>query len=125
MPGVGENGIDDLYKVKRPDVDFVVVEYKFVGDDAKVGSQRLKKTNDGLQGSESWILNSERIEKAVGRELAPDVERAVKQGRYETLVVTTRSDGSTVVEVLDAAGKPKPIDTSKIILPSVIDGGRK
>lgn len=29
MPGVGETGIDDLYKVNRPDVDYVVIEYKF------------------------------------------------------------------------------------------------
>ncbi|MGD7160120.1 DUF637 domain-containing protein, partial [Ralstonia pseudosolanacearum] len=28
-PGVGEAGIDDLYKVNKPGVDYVVVEYKF------------------------------------------------------------------------------------------------
>ncbi|RCS56441.1 hemagglutinin repeat-containing protein [Parvibium lacunae] len=118
MPGVGETGIDDLYKVNRPDVDYVTVEYKFVGDNKAKGSSRLGSTNDGKQGSESWVLGSGRLEKAVGdRTIAADVADSVKAGRVESWVVTTRSDGSTFVEVLDAAGKPKPIDTSKIILP--------
>jgi hypothetical protein len=26
---VGQNGIDDLYKVNKPGVDYVIVEYKF------------------------------------------------------------------------------------------------
>jgi filamentous hemagglutinin len=38
-------------------------------------------------------------------------------GRYETWVVTTRPDGATEIQVLDALGKPKPVDTSKILLP--------
>lgn len=27
---IGSKGIDDLYKVNEPDVDYVIVEYKFI-----------------------------------------------------------------------------------------------
>jgi filamentous hemagglutinin len=56
MPGVGETGIDDLYKVSRPDLDYIAVEYKFVGSDGKTGANALGMTADGLQGSSSWTL---------------------------------------------------------------------
>ncbi|HHV49774.1 MAG TPA: hypothetical protein GXX56_12590, partial [Rhodocyclaceae bacterium] len=126
MPGVGETGIDDLYKVSRPDVDYVFIEYKFVGTDAKTGAQALGKTNDGLQGSQSWLGGSNRIENAVGTKAEADrVRDAVDSGRIESWVVTTRPDGSTLVQVLDAQGKPKPTDTSKIILSGVSLSGAK
>lgn len=115
LQSIGTNGIDDLYKVNRPDVDYMVVEYKFVGSNTGKGSSNLGSTLDGRQGSESWTLGSDRLENAVGREIAPDVRRAVDAGRYETVVITTRPDGSTIVEVLDALGKPKAIDTSNIL----------
>ncbi|XHO07535.1 hypothetical protein ACEQUB_p00782 (plasmid) [Ralstonia syzygii] len=117
MPGIGEQGIDDLYKVNRADVDYVIIENKFVGQDPVTGSQRLGSTNDGRQGSTSWITSSDRLERSVGEELAPSVRRSVDAGRTETWVVTTRPDGSTEIQVLDSAGKPKPVDTSKILLP--------
>jgi len=50
---------------------------------------------------------------------ADAVRDAVKSGRIETLVVTTRPNGSTEIQILDAMGKPKPIDTSKIIPPNI------
>jgi filamentous hemagglutinin len=120
MQGQGSNGIDELYKVNRPDVDYVSIEYKFVGQDNKIGSQVLKNTNDGLQGSVGWMGGSGRIEKAVeSREEAAAVRDALRTNRVESWVVTVRPDGSTAVEVLDALGKPKPINQSKIILPQV------
>ncbi|MFN4065301.1 MAG: DUF637 domain-containing protein [Parazoarcus communis] len=115
MQGTGTTGIDDLYKVNRADVDYVVVEYKFVGSDTGKGSSNLGSTLDGKQGSESWIAGSGRLENAVGDDLASSVNSAMKTGRMETWVVTTRPDGSTVVEVLDSFGKPKSTDTSKIL----------
>ncbi|SDL39184.1 hemagglutinin repeat-containing protein [Pseudomonas indica] len=115
MPGIGETGIDDLYKVNRPDVDYVVIEYKFVGSETGKGSSRLGNTSDGRQGSESWTLGSGRLEKAVGENMVPDIEIAVRGSRVETWVVTTRPDGSTIVEVLDVLGKVKTIDTSRIL----------
>lgn len=60
-------------------------------------------------------MGSDRLSKAAGREVAADVELAIKAGRVESWVVSTRPDGSKVVEVLDSLGKPKSIDTSKII----------
>ena len=115
MPGVGETGIDDLYKVNRPDVDYVIIEHKFVGANGKTGAQSLGSTADGTQGSLSWVTGSGRLEKAVGEKSAPDIYKAIDQGRTETWVLTTRSDGSTSVQILDAMGRPKAIDTSKII----------
>jgi hypothetical protein len=119
MQGAGTNGIDELYKVSRPDVDYVNVEYKFVGDYKKKGSQVLGNTTDGTQGSTTWIGGSNRIEKAVGDDAAVAIKSALNNGRVESWVVTIRPDGSTSVQVLDALGKPKPIDTSKIILPKL------
>ena len=115
IPGVGETGIDDLFRVNRPDVDYVVIEYKFVGNNSTAGSQRLGNTADGRQGSESWTLGSGRLDQAVGNDNALMVESAVQAGRVETWVVTTRPNGSTEVEVLDALGRVKPVDTSSIL----------
>lgn len=117
MPTIGQQGIDDLYKVSRPDVDYVIIENKFVGQDAVTGADRLGSTNDGRQGSLSWITGSGRLQKAVGEENATKVENSIKAGRTETWVVTTRPDGSTEVQVLDSVGRPKAVDTSKILLP--------
>jgi filamentous hemagglutinin len=115
MPSVGETGIDDLFSVNRPDVDYVVIEYKFVGNNKTPGSQRLGNTADGRQGAESWTLGSGRLDQAVGRENALIIGDAIKSGRVESWVVTTRPNGSTEVEVLDAAGRVKPMDTSSIL----------
>jgi filamentous hemagglutinin len=85
--------------------------------DGKTGASYLGHTNDGLQGSTTWILGSDRIEQAVGRAIAPDVRQAFGAGRAEVWVVTTRADGATEIQILDAFGKPKPIDTSRILVP--------
>jgi hypothetical protein len=119
-PGVGETGIDDIYRVNRPDVDYVIIEYKFVGNHSTNGSSRLGDTADGRQGSESWIGGGSRIENAVGglNDEALNVRNALESGRVESWVVTTRPDGSTAIQVLDGVGRPKPIDTSSIIVPT-------
>lgn len=116
MQGAGETGIDDLFRVNRPDVDYVVIEYKFVGDPKKGGNSSLINTSDGKQASESWTLGSGRLERAVGIDSAREVATAIKTGRTETWVVTTRANGSTEIQVLDSLGRPKPIDTSKILV---------
>lgn len=122
VPGNGETGVDDLYKVNRPDVDFVVIEYKFVGDNKKSGASGLGNTLDGKQGSTAWTLGGDRLERAVGQDQSLDVQAAVRMNRTETWVVRTRPDGSTEVEVLDALGKVKPTDTSKILPSKNLNG---
>lgn len=112
---IGETGIDGLFRVNRPGVDYVVIEYKFVGNNSTAGSQRLGSTTDGRQGSESWTLGSGRLERSVGDDVALDVKRFVEAGRTETWVITTRPNGSTEIEVLDAAGRPKLVNTSSIL----------
>jgi len=125
IQGAGDTGIDDLYKVNRPDVDYVVIEYKFIGDSNKGGSSGLIYTNDGRQGSESWTLGSGRIEKAVGLDATRDVTTAVKTGRTETWVVTTTANGSTEIQVLDSLGRVKSVDTSNILaLKTNLSGAR-
>ncbi len=115
VPAVGETGIDDLYKVNRADVDYVVVEYKFVGDYNRTGASALGTTSDGLQGSTSWISGSNRLERAVGVPGAQEVRLALAAGRIETWVVTTRVDGSTAIQVLNSQGKAIDVGTSLIL----------
>lgn len=99
-------------------MDYVFVEYKFVGTDTGKGSSNLGKTRDGRQGSEGWIMGSNRIERAVGdKAVAKNIAEATKSGRYESWVIATRPNGSTFVEVLDAMGRPKPLETSRILKP--------
>jgi filamentous hemagglutinin len=90
-------------------------------------AQVLGNTAEGKQGSASWIGGSGRIEKAVAS--VNEVEQiydALDAGRVESWVVTVRPDGSTGVQVLDALGKPKRIDGSKIILPNLnLSGAQK
>jgi len=121
--GTGTNGIDDLFKVNRPDIDYVNVEYKFVGDYGRDGAQRLASTSDGLQGSTSWVMGSNRLPKAVGTDEAFAVEQAIRNNRFESWVVTVRPDGSTEIQVLDAAGKVKNFDASKLITPLATNAG--
>lgn len=128
IPGIGENGIDDLYKVSRADVDYVIVEYKFVGPDGKTGASALRKTADGKQGSLGWLMGSGRIEKAVGSKSEAElIYDAVDSGRIESWVVTTRTDGSTEIQVLDGKGRAKEvgIDTSKILKPGTNSSGAR
>jgi filamentous hemagglutinin len=122
VPGIGETGIDDLYKVDRPDVDYVIIEYKFVSDNKKSGSSGLGNPTDGKQGSIAWTLGGDRLERAVGENRSMDVRNAVDANRTETWVVRTRPDGATEIEVLDARGKVKAIDTSKILPAKNLNG---
>jgi len=120
MQGTGTRGIDDLYRVTGiPDVDYVVVEYKFVGNYNRTGADQLGRTRDGLQGSKSWILGENRLEHAVGPVEARDVRRAIQEGRHETWAVTTRPDGSRGIQILDADGRVMPPSNSRILPPDM------
>ena len=114
IPAVGEQGIDDLYKVSKPGVDYVIVEYKF-------GTSALKKTADGLQMSDDWLsgvkTTFDRISQAVNddRSLAVNVQEALDSGRVEKWLVHTDPYGNVTVGVLDKDGKFIPNPGSKII----------
>lgn len=61
------------------------------------------------------VCLTHKIYDRLGPDAAPDVKRATNAGRTETLVVTTRPDGSTEVQILDGLGKPKSIDSSLVL----------
>ncbi|MEA9590129.1 VENN motif pre-toxin domain-containing protein, partial [Xanthomonas sp. WHRI 10064B] len=112
MQGAGTNGIDDLFKVNRPDVDFVIIEYKY-------GTSRLKDTLDGMQGSDTWSLGTrtgtDRIGNAVGsKKIADDVVDSLGRGRVERWLVHTDSNGGVSIGLLDSSGKFIPQPKSKL-----------
>jgi filamentous hemagglutinin len=112
---LGEKGLDAVYKVNSPDVDFLFVEYKY-------NTSRQGVTGDGLQASMSWVTGSQRIENAVGREIAPIVRASANAGRTETLLIQTLPDGRTNVKLLDINGKSIHISQSKLELVERITG---
>lgn len=106
--GVGQPGIDNILQVNRPDVDYVIVEYKFE-------TSRLKPTLDGMQGSDSWstgaVTGTNRIMNAVGDEnVAESIARSINSGRVERWVVNTDRYGNVAIGLLDKNGKfiPRP-----------------
>ena len=110
-PMIGQTGIDDLYKVVRPDVDFVMVEYKF-------GSSRLGATADGLQLSDGWLRGSvtgnDRIVRAIGADEALVVDRSMNAGRVEKWLVHIDPFGNATVALVDRSGKNIVQPTSKL-----------
>ncbi|NIE75374.1 filamentous hemagglutinin N-terminal domain-containing protein [Pantoea sp. Ap-967] len=115
-PDIGQTGIDDLYKVSKPDVDFLIVEYKF-------GSSTLKQTKDGMQMSDSWLTgantNYNRVLESVSGDAreAQRIRQAMAAGRVEKWLVHTDPFGNVTVGVLDKAGKyvVNPTATSKLL----------
>lgn len=115
VQGAGTNGIDDLYRVSRPDVDYVIIEYKY-------GSSKLGDTLDGRQMSDSWLTGQrtgfDRIQDAVGDpRAAADIQRALASNRVERWVVHTDPQGGVSVGLLNASGRfiPRPDMASKIL----------
>jgi len=106
---LGDKGLDAVYKVNSKDVDFLFVEYKY-------NTSRQGTTNDGLQAAMSWVTQSDRIDRAVGREMAPGVYQAARSGRTETILIQTLPDGRTNVKLLDVSGKPVDIGQSRLDL---------
>ena len=113
---VGQTGIDDVFKVNRPGVDYVVIEYKF-------GTSTLKNTADGLQMSDTWVSGGttgyNRILEAVGKNqaTADAINAALKAGRVEKWLVQTDPYGNVTFGLLDKNGKlvPNPQMTSQIL----------
>ncbi|WP_443115240.1 hemagglutinin repeat-containing protein [Herbaspirillum seropedicae] len=110
---VGQTGIDDLYKINKPGVDYIVVEYKF-------GQSVLKKTDDGMQMSDSWLRGTntgyDRILESVGgdRIQADAINQSLKAGRVEKWVVHTDPAGGMAVWMVDPAGTIIKADSSVV-----------
>ncbi|POP71964.1 hypothetical protein [Pseudomonas syringae] len=115
-PDIGQTGIDDLYKVDKPGVDYLIVEYKF-------GSSKLKPTRDGLQMSDDWMTgattNYNRILESVDgdAQMARNIRDSLLSGRVEKWLVHTDPFGKVTVGILDKGGKfvEGPVATSKLI----------
>jgi len=110
----GEIGIDGMFEVKHPDIDYVIVEYKY-------GSSKLRKTRDGLQMSDSWLRGDKtrynRIEKFVGGDpmKTESIRAALRSGRVEKWLVHTDPFGQTSIGILDEFGKLKSEQVSKLL----------
>lgn len=116
---VGRTGIDDLYKVNRPDVDYIMVEYKFDSTGASPNSL-LGKTNDGRQMSNDWLLGTkggnDRIFEATDRNFAESnqVKASLTAGRVEKWLVVTDRFGGVNVYTLDKNGRMTPQQISRV-----------
>ncbi|BBE09327.1 Probable hemagglutinin-related protein [Mycoavidus cysteinexigens] len=103
VPSIGQTGIDDIYKINKPGIDYAIVEYK-------CGSSVLKKTADGLQMSDSWLIGTNtgtnRILEAIGNPvIAKAARNAMDNGRIEKWLVHTDPYGRATFGILDKNGK--------------------
>lgn len=73
----------------------------YIIGEAKYGSSTLSQTKDGLQMSGDWIEGSQRLESAVGKDLADEI---LLEG-YSSELVNVKPDGSVIVKMLDGNGK--------------------
>jgi len=101
---VGQTDIDGLYKIDKPGVDYLVVEYKF-------GSSKQGMTKDGLQGSDGWLLGSKtnynRILESAGNNerLVDNIIKSMDAGRIEKWLVHTDPHGRVTVGIMGKDGK--------------------
>ena len=89
-------GIDGVYYNQGPPPKYIIGE-------AKYGSSNLSNTKDGRQMSDTWIEGKNRLEKAVGKDVADDI---LLEG-YDRALVNVGEDGSIITKKLDAEGKVK------------------
>jgi|GEM_PF-5111452 len=87
------NGIDGVWKHGSPPPDYLITE-------AKYGTSRLGMTQDGRQMSDTWILGSSRLEKAVGQQTADDIIFAMGMGAVEKRVHKVDSTGTLIEHVI-------------------------
>ncbi|WP_255387566.1 hypothetical protein [Listeria sp. ILCC792] len=95
-----QTGIDGVYECASPPPKYIIAEAKF-------NTSQLKQTQDGLQMSESWILGSNRLEKAVGPEIAELIkdELLMHPENVQSILVNIDVNGNAVESILDSAGK--------------------
>lgn len=99
--GVGIKGIDDIFSVNHPNVDYVIVETKFNS------ATRSRTKAGGLQLSDGWLLSKNRVINAVGdRPAALKVENSIRQGRVERWHVHVDYSGNMTIGLVDRLGAP-------------------
>ncbi|MBC1604907.1 hypothetical protein HCJ39_09300 [Listeria rocourtiae] len=93
-------GIDGIYENASPPPKYVIAE-------AKYNTSRLSKTQDGLQMSDTWVEQSRRLEKAVGKSKADEIiqETLLNPENVEKVLINIDKNGKVVESVLDEAGK--------------------
>ncbi len=89
-------GIDGVYYNQGPPPKYIIGEAKYSGS-------KLSKTKDGRQMSDTWIEGKNRLEKAVGKDVADDI---LLEG-YDKTLVNIREDGSIITKTLDITGNIK------------------
>ncbi|MBO0358362.1 hypothetical protein J0X19_10435 [Hymenobacter sp. BT186] len=87
------NGIDGVWKHGNPPPDYIITE-------AKYGKSRLGMTHDGPQMSDSWILGSNRLRKAVGSRQAGRIVTAMALGSVEKRLHKVDSAGKLIEQIL-------------------------
>lgn len=117
---VGQTGIDDLYKVNRPGVDYIIVEYKFDGSGKSPNSLLGNDAKDGRQMSNDWLMGAEtaknRIFEATGGNKTETlrITDALGNGRVEKWLVVTDRFGGVSAYTLDKNGYMTPQQVSKV-----------
>ncbi|MDQ0233116.1 hypothetical protein [Metabacillus malikii] len=93
-------GIDGVYENSSPPPKYVIAE-------AKYNTSQLSNTKDGYQMSEDWILGSNRLDEAVGPELAEKIrdEMILNPKNVVGLLVRININGNVVESLLDSSGK--------------------
>ena len=92
----GQTGIDGVYRHPNPPPDYVITE-------AKYGTARLGNTADGTQMSDSWVMGSDRSEKAG---LSPTDLNAIKEGlefgdgTVGKILIRVNPDGSASTSII-------------------------
>lgn len=93
-------GIDGVYENATPPPKYVIAE-------AKYNKAQLSNTKDGLQMSEDWILGSNRLEDAVGQELAEMIrdEMILNPENVQSLLIRIDENGNVTKSTLNSFGK--------------------
>ncbi|WP_240422369.1 hypothetical protein [Listeria costaricensis] len=93
-------GIDGVYECSSPPPKYIIAE-------AKYGTSKLNKTNDGLQMSEKWIMGSDRLTNAVGPELAETIrdEMILNPDNVKNILINVDETGNVIESILDSSGK--------------------
>ncbi|YCA45503.1 cytosolic protein [Bacillus sp. JZ8] len=93
-------GIDGVYENPSPPPKYIIAA-------AKYNTSKLSNTKDGFQMIEDWILGSNRLEDAVGAEIAERIrdEMVLNPENIAGLLVRIDKNVNVTESVLDSFGK--------------------